>query len=150
MPIWVLGILIAYIVAQAAAPVIVAQFLHVPEPDLSRYDSLRGNLPGVLAMALILPLTAAIPEEVLYRGFLIDRLSQAFGALPGSAFLAVFIQTLIFGAVHFQWGPGGIVVTAVMGLVWGLGFLLCGRNLWVVIIAHSTAHLALLAQIYSM
>jgi hypothetical protein len=148
VPLWVTGILAAYVVAQGAVPVLVAQFLHVPEPDLSRYDSLRGNLPATLAMALVLPLTAAIPEEVLYRGFLIERLSRLVGPLPGATLVAVLLQALIFGSVHFQWGAGGIVVTAVMGLVWGIGYLLCGRNLWIVIIAHSTAHLALLAQLY--
>ena len=148
VPLWVIGILAAYIVAQAAVPVVVAQFLHVPAPDLSRYDALRGNLPATLAMALALPLTAAIPEEVLYRGFLIERLSRLVGPLPGATLVAVLLQALIFGCVHFQWGVGGIVVTAVMGLVWGIGYLLCGRNLWIVIIAHSTAHLALLAQLY--
>jgi membrane protease YdiL (CAAX protease family) len=50
--------------------------------------------------------------------------------------------------VHFQWGLGGIVVTAIMGAVWGFAYLLCGRNLWIVIIAHSMAHLALVAQLY--
>ncbi|WP_405232486.1 CPBP family intramembrane glutamic endopeptidase [Lentisalinibacter salinarum] len=148
VPLWVVGILAAYIVAQGPVPLLVGQFLHVPEPDLSRYDALRGNLFGVLAMALVLPLTAAIPEEVLYRGFLIERLSRLLGPLPGSALIAVLLQALVFGSVHFQWGVGGVVVTTVMGIVWGIAFLLCGRNLWIVIIAHSAAHLALLAQLY--
>ena len=58
------------------------------------------------------------------------------------------MQAFIFGLVHFQWGVGGIVVTTIMGLVWGVAFLLCGRNLWIVIIAHSTAHLLLVMQLY--
>jgi hypothetical protein len=36
-----------------------------------------------------------------------------------------------------------------MGAVWGTAFLLCGRNLWIMIIAHSTAHVALVAQLYA-
>lgn len=148
VPLWVIAILVVYVVAQNLVPLAVARFLELPEPDLSRYDALRGNLPATLAMALILPLTAAIPEEVLYRGFLIERLSRVFAGAPAAGVLAVAVQAFLFGLVHFQWGPGGILVTTIMGLVWGFGFLLCGRNLWVVIIAHSTAHLALLAQIY--
>jgi hypothetical protein len=62
--------------------------------------------------------------------------------------LAVLCQAVVFGLVHFQWGFGGIIVTAIMGAVWGFAFLLCGRNLWIVIIAHSMAHVALLAQLY--
>ncbi len=55
---------------------------------------------------------------------------------------------LIFGAIHFQWGAGGMVMTTLMGLVWGAAFILCGRNLWVVIAAHSTGHLLFVVQLY--
>lgn len=58
------------------------------------------------------------------------------------------VIAVIFGLVHFQWGLGGIVATIIMGLVWGVAYLLCGRNLWIVIIAHSTAHLLLVMQLY--
>jgi hypothetical protein len=148
VPAWVLGILIVFVVAQNAVPLLVAPFFHLPEPDLSRYDAVRGNLAAAISLAVVLPLTAAIPEEILYRGFLIGRLTRLFGAARGAPMLAVLAQALVFGLVHFQWGPGGIVVTAIMGAVWGFAFLLCGRNLWIVIIAHSMAHVALLAQLY--
>ena len=62
--------------------------------------------------------------------------------------LAVLAQALVFGLVHFKWGVGGILFGTVMGAVWGFAFLLCGRNLWIVILAHSTAHILLVAQIY--
>ncbi len=96
-----------------------------------------GNLGAAISMALILPLTASIPEEIIYRGFLIGRLSDIFGRNFGGAFMAVLVQALVFGAIHFQWGIGGMVVTVIMGVVWGTAYLLCDRNLWVVILAHS-------------
>lgn len=148
VPAWVLGILVAFIVAQNAVPLLVAPFFDLPEPDLSRYDAVRGNLAAAVSLAIVLPLTAAIPEEILYRGFLIGRLTGLFGAYAAAPVLAVLVQAVVFGLVHFQWGPGGIVVTAIMGAVWGFAFLLCGRNLWIVIIAHSMAHVALLTQLY--
>jgi membrane protease YdiL (CAAX protease family) len=148
VPYWVLGILISFIAAQAMAPQIVASFIEIPEPDMSRYDFVRGNLPAAITMMLVLPLTAAIPEEIVYRGFLIGRLNRIFGSGRGSAWLAVLAQSVVFGAVHFQWGLGGVIVTSIMGVVWGGAFLLCGRNLWIVIIAHSVAHIALVKQLY--
>jgi membrane protease YdiL (CAAX protease family) len=54
---------------------------------------------------------------------------------------------MIFGFVHFQRGLAGIVMTSIMGLVWGGAYLLCGRNLWIVIMAHSAAHIALVSQL---
>jgi membrane protease YdiL (CAAX protease family) len=148
VPAWALGILAVFVVAQNAVPLLVAPFFDLPAPDLSRYDAVRGNLAAALSLAIVLPLTAAIPEEVLYRGFLIGRFTQLFGNGRGAAVLAVLLQALVFGCVHFQWGYGGILVTAIMGAVWGFAFLLCGRNLWIVIIAHSMAHVALLTQLY--
>jgi len=73
----------------------------------------------------------------------------AFGGGSAAAVLAVVSQALIFGSVHFQWGLGGIVMTSAMGLIWGAAYLLCGRNLWIVILAHSAAHIALILSLYS-
>jgi hypothetical protein len=44
--------------------------------------------------------------------------------------------------------PGGVVMTTVMGSIWGAALLLCGRNLRVEILAHSAAHVVLVLQLY--
>ena len=41
-----------------------------------------------------------------------------------------------------------MVMTVIMGLVWGASYLLCGRNLWIVIMAHSAGHLLMVLQLY--
>lgn len=148
VPLWAIGIFAVFVVAQNLAPLLVAPFFDLPQPDMSRYDAVRGNATAALSLAIALPLTAAIPEEILYRGFLIERLARLFAGTRGPAVVAVLVQALIFGSVHFQWGTGGIIFAAIMGAVWGFAFLLCGRNLWITIIAHSMAHLALVAQLY--
>jgi hypothetical protein len=148
VPFWAIGIMVAFIVAQAAASFLLAALIDLPEPDLSRYDFIRGNLMSAIAMALVLPVAAAVPEEIVYRGFLVDRFSCLMGGGNGSAVFPVLAQAVVFGSVHFQWGVGGIVLTSIMGAVWGFAFLLCGRNLWIVILAHSAAHIALVGQLY--
>jgi len=142
------AVLITFIAMQALVPLLVSSFISLPEPDLSRYDSISGNLGAAVTMALVLPFTASIPEEIIYRGFLIGRLSGIFGLTAGGALLSVFVQALVFGAIHFQWGIGGMIVTFIMGVVWGAAFLLCGRNLWVVIFAHSAGHILFVIQLY--
>ena len=149
VPIWAFGILAVFIIAQAAIPALLGQFFDVPQPDMSRYDVIRGNVAMAALFAIALPLLAAIPEEIVYRGFLIDRFTTAFGGSNGAIWLAALAQAFIFGLIHFQWGVGGILATTIMGLVWGMAFILCGRNLWIVIIAHSAAHIALVLQIYA-
>lgn len=142
------GILLAFIAAQTLAPLLISLFIAVPAPDLSRYDSIAGNLTAAIGMALVLPLTASIPEEIIYRGFLVERLSAIFGRDFKGATIAIFLQSLLFGAIHYQWGIGGMLMTVIMGIVWGCAYLLCGRNLWVVIIAHSAGHILLVVQLY--
>ena len=148
VPFQVVAILAAFVAAQALAPLLVSWFIAMPEPDLSRYDSITGNLSAAITMALILPLTASIPEEVIYRGFLIGRLSDVFGTNKRGASITVLVQALAFGSAHFMWGVGGMIVTVMMGIVWGTAYLLCGRNLWIVILAHSTGHILFVIQLY--
>jgi len=149
VPLWVLGIFVTFGAAQALVPQLLAPYFDLPPPDMSRYDFIRGNAFAAVSFAVLLPLTAAIPEEIVYRGFLIRQFERLFDNWPATAALAVLSQALIFGSVHFQWGLGGVVMTTIMGLIWGAAFLLCGRNLWIVILAHSTAHIVLVLQLYS-
>lgn len=148
VPFWVLGILLAFIAGQTLLPVLISRFVELPTPDLSRYDSVYRNLPAALLMLVALPLTASIPEEIIYRGFLMDRIQQIFGRGPRGTVLAVIVPALLFASAHFQWGVGGMVMTAIMGIVWGTAFVLCGRNLWIVILAHSAGHVLLVIQLY--
>jgi membrane protease YdiL (CAAX protease family) len=148
VPFQVAAILVAFVAAWTLLPLLVSWFIPIPEPDLSRHASISGNLGAAIAMALLLPLTASIPEEIIYRGFLIGRLARSLGDGTGGVFLAVVVQALVFGAVHFMWGIGGMMVTVIMGILWGSAYLLCGRNLWVVILAHSAGHILLVTQLY--
>ena len=150
VPLWALAIFVVFVVAQNVGPLLIAYFVDLPQPDMSRYDFVRGNLGAAISLAIVLPMTAAIPEEILYRGFLIERLTHLLAGARGANVIAVLIQALVFGSVHFQWGIGGMFATAIMGAVWGFAYLLCGRNLWIVIIAHSLAHVALVMQLYFM
>ncbi len=150
VPLWAIGIFAAYLLVSNAAPILVSQFMTLPEPDLSRHDSIAGNLGLAIAMALILPFTASIPEEIIYRGFLMGRLTKIFGAGAVGAIVVVVAQSALFGSVHvFGWGVGGAIVTTMMGAVWGTAYLLCGRNLWITIAAHSLGHVLLVAQLYA-
>ena len=148
VPVWVVGILVVFLGAQILIPQFISLFFEVPAPDMSKYDSLRGNLGAAIGMALILPLTASIPEEIIYRGFLMDRLGRIFGSGLSGTVWTVLVQGLIFSLVHYQWGLGGVILTFFMGLIWGTAYILCGRNLWIVIIAHSTGHVLWVVQLY--
>ena len=148
VPLQVIAIIIAFGLVQFLAISAVSPFFEVPEPDLSGYAVVEGNLVAASLLFVGLPLTASIPEEIIYRGFLIGRLTDVFGRSTRGSIYTVLVAALIFGSIHFEWGIGGMIVTAIMGCVWGTAYLLCNRNLWVVILAHSTGHLLLVTQLY--
>jgi membrane protease YdiL (CAAX protease family) len=148
LPFQALAVLAAFVAMQVLVPQVIALFVDLPAPDMSRYASVTGNLGAAISMALILPLTASIPEEIIYRGFLMGRLSELFGTGTRGNILTVLVQALIFGSIHFTWGIGGVLMTFMMGLVWGTAYLLCDRNLWVVIFAHSAGHILFITQLY--
>jgi hypothetical protein len=41
VPLWALGIMVVFIVAQNIVPLLLAPFFDLPQPDMSRYDVIR-------------------------------------------------------------------------------------------------------------
>ncbi|MEZ3144951.1 CPBP family intramembrane glutamic endopeptidase [Halobaculum sp. MBLA0143] len=62
-------------------------------------------------------------EEALFRAGLVGAVPAV---IPVSPPLAVVLGAVAFGLAHADRAPGGVVVTATTGLVYGVGFLLFG------------------------
>lgn len=80
-------------------------------------------------------LAAAIGEEMLFRGFILNNLNELFGRNNIGTALAVFIQAFLFAILHS--GIQGMVSAGVIGLILGVFYLISGRNLLVVMAAHA-------------
>ena len=79
---------------------------------------------------------AAFGEEIGYRGYLVNRAADAVGRTKLAYWLAVVAVSVLFGYGHYYKGPAGIIDSGMAGLILGIAYLLCGRNLWVCILAH--------------
>lgn len=78
---------------------------------------------------VIMAITPAICEELLFRGVLQNQLEKWFK----NAHIAVWIAAIIFSAIHFQFY--GFLPRMVLGAA--LGYLLVyGKSLWLPIVAH--------------
>jgi membrane protease YdiL (CAAX protease family) len=106
------------------------------ERDLSRFDYLKGNLGALANTLVMLWITAAFFEEVMFRGFLITNVEQILGNRKGSWIVGLIVSSLIFALVHGYQGVSGVVLTGVAALFLGLIFLFHGRNLWIPIFTH--------------
>ncbi len=60
----------------------------------------------------------------------------------------VLISAVVFGFAHYGWGATGIVQTGFMGLALGVSYLVVGRNLWVMILAHAYMDTILMVQMF--
>ena len=78
-------------------------------------------------------LSAGFSEEVLFRGYAIERVRE----LTGSRWLGAIVPIVVFGAVHGPfWGLAHALVAGMTGL-WLTLVYLWRRNLWTNIAAHA-------------
>ena len=84
---------------------------------------------------------------MIFRGFLFERSAKLFGTGRLQSILTLIAVTALFAVLHFKQGLGGIENAAVTGLVVGTVYLLNGRRLFPIMVAHATFDLAALAMI---
>jgi membrane protease YdiL (CAAX protease family) len=105
-------------------------------PDVSMFAPLVGNARFLLLSLLVSWTLAAFGEELVYRGYLMNRIAGLFGAGRAGWALALALTSVLFGVVHLYQGASGIIATGLSGLVFGAVYLASGRNLWAPIITH--------------
>ncbi|MDN5204891.1 CPBP family intramembrane metalloprotease [Fulvivirgaceae bacterium BMA10] len=100
-----------------------------------RFSELKGNIPYFFSIIFFVWIESFL-EELQDRGFSLNRFDSLFSKIPLSTVLAVLSQAAIFGFRHsYDFSPRSIT-TGLVGLVFGTVYVLTGRNLWPLIIAH--------------
>lgn len=142
-------VFLAALFAFVAGAVAMAMIVGRPTPaDMSGYEYLQGNLPMLLLALAGVYVVSSFGEEAIYRGFLMTRIAEMGGGGKTAWRVAAIVSALVFGLIHFGWGPAGIVQTTLMGLALAAAYLIVGRNLWVLILAHAYLDTILLVQLY--
>lgn len=107
-------------------------------PQLSAGRAVGGDLAEYLYAAIPVAWgSAAFGEELVVRGFLLDRIAKVIGTSgTPTSLAAIVLQAALFGAFHLYQGVGGALLTGAVGLRIGLVWLAGGRNLWACILLH--------------
>ncbi len=133
----------------ASGLALAAVYMYVTAPLAQRIVAWTGLQPfaGPFAAKLgaaprwylvIAAINAGAVEELLYRGYAIERLA----ALTSSYFAAGALVTLIFSLAHLpHWGPGLALSTLISGSV-GTAFYIWRRDLLANALAHALADIA--------
>lgn len=128
------GAVILFVAVQAIAVGLLDILGVAPsEIDQSRFNPIEGNLPLFALMVVLAWTTIAFGEELFYRAFLITRMIDFTNIGRG---FSILIAGTIFGAVHFEEGPVGVLANASFGILFGWIFVRSSRNLWITIIGH--------------
>lgn len=145
--------LLVFIIAMAGfiiGSILMANITGIPEgsSDMSGYAYLKDNF-GMLLLSLAgVYIVSSFGEEVIYRGFLINRISQLGMNSKKAQWIAVILSSLIFGFAHYEWGPMGIGQTTFMGLALGICYLKLKKRLWILILAHAYMDTILMVKMY--
>lgn len=115
--------------------------------DMSGYSYLNNGWILILTL-LGVYIVSSFGEEVIYRAFLINRISKIGKGTEKATVIAVIFSTIIFGLVHYEWGPIGMVQTGFMGLVMGICYVKLKKRLWLLVLAHAYMDTILLVGLY--
>ncbi|GGD65481.1 CPBP family intramembrane metalloprotease [Erythrobacter arachoides] len=146
--VWAAGATVAIIaIFTVGAPLVEA--IGLPTPDASFVLDLVTESPAMFALWIVgvAWLAAGLGEELLYRGFLMDRLQRLSG-IGGSTAAVLIIQAVLFGLPHLYQGWGGTILTGSIGLLLGWVRLRFGGNLWACVLAHAAVDTIMMALAY--
>jgi len=105
------------------------------ESAIAKFGNLEGNWILFFSILPVVWLESFL-EEVLDRGFLMNWIEGLFSNTRLATVLAVLIQAAIFAFRHSHDLSERSITVGLFGLAMGIGYVVFGRNLWPLILAH--------------
>lgn len=100
--------------------------------DYSSFKVIEGNPQKYFKWLFNMWISAAVGEELLFRGFAFSQLKRWFGK---NQLVFVLLSAVMFSLPHLYQGISGLVMTFLFGLAFGLIYLKF-KNIWINIIIH--------------
>lgn len=133
---WAMGLGLGYQAFSIFILVPILQRLTGTTLDLDQFAPLRGDV-GLLIVSLIVSWTlAAFGEELVFRGYLFNRLADLFGRNRAGWVISLLLSASLFGLAHLYQGLSGVLETFVSGAFFAGLYLAAKRNLWLPILMH--------------
>ena len=142
-----LGLAGAFLSERVAAPLLFRLTGQSP-PQAVELALLRGNLLYFLVLLIGIWLLAALGEEIVYRGYVLNRLADLFGRNTAGCGAGLITSSLMFTLGHGLNNPSLLPGIFLLGLLEGGLYLGSQRNLWLSIVFHGTWDTIFLAMAF--
>ncbi len=129
---------------------IAAEAAGLASPDIQAVLDMVTASPWLFTLWIVAVawLGAGLGEELLFRGFLFDRLLRLPG-VAGTMPVALIVQAVVFGLAHIYQGWGGVLMTGAVGLLLGWVRLRAGGAIWAAVLAHAAVDTIMLSLAYA-
>jgi membrane protease YdiL (CAAX protease family) len=128
------GVLLHLLISQVLKPMITQWTL---QPlDISSFEVLRGNVSALLGGLVVVWTVAAFGEELIFRGYFLNRFAEIVPNHRMGWVIAALLSSLLFGLGHIYQGLSGMILSAIVGLLYIGAYFITGRNLWAPILIH--------------
>ena len=118
------------------------------DPINHAYHYLTGNRAAIPITLYAMIAGAGFGEEIMFRGFMFERLRKLFGTSVAAKVAIVVITSVLFGLAHYRvQGLTGTEQATIVGLVFGTIFAVTGR-IFLLMIVHAAFDLTAYAMIY--
>jgi membrane protease YdiL (CAAX protease family) len=105
-------------------------------PGLPEIFSMKGNVNKLIIGLILSWTTAAFLEEILFRGYLLNRLTDLIGETFLTRIIIVLLTGIAFGFVHSYQGLNGAISAGFIGVFQAAVCFLNRKKLTIPIIAH--------------
>ncbi|MCE7992380.1 MAG: CPBP family intramembrane metalloprotease [Roseivirga sp.] len=112
------------------------QVLALAPNDYSFFEHIEGNTAALVLWLLVAWVSAGFGEEMVFRGYLMQRVAQVFGGTKKALIIGLFVQAMIFGLGHAYAGWGAAVLAMTGALATGAFVIITKRSIWPAIIVH--------------
>jgi membrane protease YdiL (CAAX protease family) len=102
-------------------------------------DMLRNRSDAIIFAGVVM-IAGGVREEV-QRGFILHRFDRYLGGMA----LGIPIYSVVFGLGHYEQGLDAMIATALLGVIWGLLYLL-RRSIVASVVSHAGFNLAQLLK----
>lgn len=105
-------------------------------PDFSALGEIQGKWKILLLFLVGTWTLAAFGEEMVYRGYLMNRVAGLFQNPKVAWLISLIAVSFAFGLAHIDQGITGQLENMINGFLLGVIFLATGCNMWAAIITH--------------